>query len=64
MLYIYIYNAVAPRAHRASRGAYIYNNVFDAFHNVGGGSIKKEHLLFEHLPHEKKLVLTDMVENL
>ena len=37
----------------------IYNNVFDAFHNVGGGSIKKEHILFEHLANEKKLVLTD-----
>lgn len=39
----------------------IYNNVFDAFHNVGGGSIKKEHILFEHLPNEKKLVLTDNI---
>lgn len=37
----------------------IYNNVFDAFHNVGGGSIKKEHILFEHLANEKKLILTD-----
>ena len=42
----------------------IYNNVFDAFHNVGGGSIKKEHLLFEHLAHEKKLVLTDNINEL
>ena len=39
----------------------IYNNVFDAFHNVGGGSIKKEHILFEHLPNEKKLVLIDNI---
>ncbi len=39
----------------------IYNNVFDAFHNVGGSSIKKEHILFEHLPKEKKLVLTDNI---
>jgi hypothetical protein len=39
----------------------IYNNVFDAFHNVGGGSIKKEHILFEHVPKEKKLVLTNNI---
>ena len=39
----------------------IYNNVFDAFHNVGGGSIKKEHILFEHLPKERKLILTDKI---
>ena len=37
----------------------IYNNVFDAFHNVGGGTIKKEHILFEHLPKERKLILTE-----
>ena len=24
----------------------IYNNVFDAFHNVGGSSIKREHILY------------------
>ena len=42
----------------------IYNNVFDAFHNVGGGIIKKEHILFEHLPKEKKLVLTDNINSL
>ncbi len=42
----------------------IYNNVFDAFHNVGGGTIKKEHVLFEHLPNEKKLVLTDNINAL
>lgn len=39
----------------------IYNNVFDAFHNVGGSSIKKEHIIFEHLPKERKLVLTDNI---
>lgn len=39
----------------------IYNNVFDAFHNVGGSKIKKEHILFEHLPNEKKLILTDNI---
>jgi 5-methylcytosine-specific restriction endonuclease McrA len=42
----------------------IYNNVFDAFHNVGGGQIKKEHILFENLPHEKKLVLTDNINEI
>ncbi len=39
----------------------IYNNVFDAFHNVGGGTIKKEQILFEHLPRERKLILTDNI---
>jgi 5-methylcytosine-specific restriction endonuclease McrA len=39
----------------------IYNNVFEAFHNVGGSKIKKQHILFEHVPNEKKLVLTDNI---
>jgi 5-methylcytosine-specific restriction endonuclease McrA len=42
----------------------IYNNVFEAFHNVGGGAIKKEHILFEHLPNEKKLILTDNINEI
>jgi hypothetical protein len=37
----------------------IYNNVFDAFHNVGGSEIRKNKILFEHLPNEKKLILTE-----
>ena len=36
----------------------IYNNVFDAFHHLGGGSISREHILFEHHPKERRLVLT------
>lgn len=45
---------------RVAQGS-IYKYVFDAFHNVGGGSIKREHILFEHVPNEKKLVLTDNI---
>ena len=39
----------------------IYNNVFDAFQNVGNGTINKEYQLFEHDKKNKKLVLTDNV---
>lgn len=42
----------------------IYNNVFEAFHNVGGGTIKKEFILFEHLSNEKKLVLTENLNSI
>ena len=37
----------------------IYNNVFDAFHNVGGSSIKDKYTLFEHDPKNKQIILTD-----
>ncbi len=37
----------------------IYNHVFDAFQNVGGGTIDKSFLLFEHIKKDKQLVLTD-----
>ena len=36
-----------------------YNNVFDAFHNVGGSSIKKQHILFENDSRSKKIIITD-----
>jgi 5-methylcytosine-specific restriction endonuclease McrA len=39
--------------------ASIYNNVFDAFQNIGGGTIEKDHLLFEHDKKGKRIVLTD-----
>lgn len=45
----------------------IYNNVFDAFHNVGGSTIKEEFKLFEHDKESRRLVMTDnfikIVEN-
>lgn len=37
----------------------IYNNVFEAFHNVGGSSIEKKHLLFENDKKSKRIILTD-----
>ncbi len=37
----------------------IYNNVFDAFHNVGGATISTEFRLFEHDKKSKRLVITD-----
>jgi hypothetical protein len=37
----------------------IYNNVFDAFQNVGQGTINKEFMLFEHDRKRRKLVVTD-----
>lgn len=37
----------------------IYNNVFDAFHNVGGSTVKEEFSLFEHDKRSKRIVLTD-----
>ncbi len=37
----------------------IYNNVFDAFQNVGNGTIDTPYLLFEHDKKNKNLVLTD-----
>ncbi len=45
----------------------IYNNVFDAFQNVGSGTIDTPYLLFEHDKKNKTLILTDntnaMLEN-
>jgi hypothetical protein len=37
----------------------IYNNVFDAFHNVGNSTILKEFELFEHDKKGKKLIIKD-----
>ena len=37
----------------------IYNNVFDAFQNVGRGVIDKPYQLFEHDRKNRKLILTD-----
>ena len=42
----------------------IYNNVFDAFQNVGGGSIDKHYQLFEHNKKNKCLVLTDNIHTI
>jgi len=42
----------------------IYNNVFDAFHNVGGSSIKKEHILFEHDQDNRQIILTDKLHQI
>ncbi len=39
----------------------IYNNVFDAFHNVGGASISNKYRLFEHDKKCKKLFFTDQL---
>lgn len=37
----------------------IYNNVFDAFQNIGNGSLDKKSLLFEHDRGNRKIILTD-----
>jgi hypothetical protein len=37
----------------------IYNHVFDAFQNVGGGTIDTRYMLFEHDKKARKLVLTN-----
>jgi hypothetical protein len=42
----------------------IYNNVFDAFHNVGGATISYEYRLFEHDKKSKKLVFTDHINKI
>jgi len=42
----------------------IYNNVFDAFQNVGGGTISKDYMLFEHDKLNRKLVLTDNLNSI
>jgi hypothetical protein len=42
----------------------IYNNVFDAFQNVGGGTIDDQYKLFEHDKKNKKLILTDSVNDI
>jgi len=42
----------------------IYNNVFDAFHNVGGATISSQFRLFEHDKKSKKLVFTDQINQL
>jgi regulator of replication initiation timing len=39
----------------------IYNNVFDAFQNVGNGTIDKQYQLFEHDRKNRRLILTDNV---
>lgn len=43
---------------------HIYNNVFDAFHNVGGGTITQEHILFENHSKERRLVLTEALNEI
>ncbi|MBT7788618.1 MAG: hypothetical protein HN757_07040 [Calditrichaeota bacterium] len=42
----------------------IYNNVFDAFQNVGHGTLDKKYRLFEHHPQQHKLILTDHANTL
>ncbi|RYY47497.1 MAG: hypothetical protein EOO06_12390 [Chitinophagaceae bacterium] len=42
----------------------IYKNVFDAFHNVGGGSIANQFILFEHDKKGKQLILTDNLNSI
>jgi len=42
----------------------IYNNVFDAFHNVGGATISNDFRLFENEKKSKRLVLTDNINEL
>ncbi len=42
----------------------IYNNVFDAFHNVGGSKIKEEDKLFEKDTNGKKLIITDKLNEI
>jgi len=42
----------------------IYNNVFDAFHNVGGSSIKSEYILFEHDRNNKQIILTEKIHQI
>jgi hypothetical protein len=42
----------------------IYNNVFDAFHNIGGSSIKDECRLFEYNKVSKILTLTDTLNKI
>ena len=42
----------------------IYNNVFDAFHNVGGSTIQNKLTLFEHDKRNKQLILTDNMHQL
>lgn len=37
----------------------IYNNVFDAFHNVGSGTIDEKYSLFEHDVKGRRIVLKD-----
>ncbi|WP_456383464.1 hypothetical protein [Persephonella sp.] len=43
---------------------YIYENVFDAFHNIGGGTIDKKFIFFEHDKHNKRLILTDNLNSI
>lgn len=42
----------------------IYNNVFDAFHKLGGGEIERSAALFEHDREHKKITLTDSLNSL
>jgi 5-methylcytosine-specific restriction endonuclease McrA len=39
----------------------IYNNVFEAFQNVGNGTIDDKYKLFEHDEKNRKLILTDNI---
>ena len=42
----------------------IYNNVFDAFQNVGKGTIDDKYRLFEHDKKSKKLIITDNLNSI
>ncbi len=37
----------------------IYNHVFDAFQNVGGGTLTEKHLFFDHDKENKKIIVRD-----
>ena len=39
----------------------IYNNVFDALQNIGGGTITESDLLFRHRKGDRKIILTDVL---
>jgi len=42
----------------------IYNNVFDAFHNVGGSTIQEKDILFEKDGKSKKIIITDNLNSI
>ena len=42
----------------------IFNNVFDALQNIGGGSLPREDLLFEHQKANRRIVATDNLNNI
>lgn len=55
----FLISEISREQFEAEADKVIFNNVLDAFQNVGGSTLDKKHMLFEHDKKSKQIVLTD-----